>query len=127
MRHATHPFSPLTKKPPMKNIALMALIAALMAPALAQQKTEDHAAHHPPAAASAAEMIDGEIRKVDKDSKKLTIRHGEIKSLDMPPMTMVFPVKDGAMLDKLKAGDKIRFAVEKSAAGFVVTDIQAAP
>ena len=66
----------------------------------------------------------GEVRKVDKDAKKLTIRHGEIKNLDMPAMTMVFQVKDDAMLDKVKAGDKIRFVALKSDSGYVATDIQ---
>jgi Cu(I)/Ag(I) efflux system protein CusF len=68
----------------MKTIAITTLLAALAAPALAQQKAEDHSAHHPTAAAPAADMTDGEIRKVDKDAKKLTIKHGEIKNLDMP-------------------------------------------
>ena len=108
-------------------ITALALASTCIASALAQQKAADHGAHHPAAAASAADMSDGEIRKVDKDAKKLTIKHGEIKNLDMPAMTMVFQVKDGAMLEKLKAGDKIRFAVEKSTSGFVVTDIRPAP
>ncbi len=72
-------------------------------------------------------MADGEIRKVDKAAKKLTIRHGEIKSLDMPPMTMVFQVRDPAVLDTVKAGDRIRFSVEESATGLVVTDVRPAP
>ena len=110
----------------MKTIAMAALLVVLSAPALAQQKAEDHSAHHPAAAVSAADMTEGEIRKVDKDAKKLTIKHGEIKNLDMPPMTMVFQVKDAGVLDKLKVGDKVRFAVQKSDTGFVVTDIQTA-
>lgn len=108
-------------------LTTLALASALATPVLAQQKADDHDAHHPAAAASAADMTDGEVRKVDKDQKKLTIKHGEIKSLDMPPMTMVFQVKDNAMLDKLKPGDKIRFAVEKTATGYVVTDLRAVP
>ena len=81
-----------------------------------------------PAMALAAEMTDGEVRKVSKDTNKITLRHGEIKSLDMPPMTMVFQVRDPAMLDKVKAGDKVRFAAEKGPDGtIVVTDIQGAP
>jgi len=111
----------------MKTLAIAALFAALASPVLAQQKTEDHSAHHPAAAASAADMVEGEIRKVDKDTKKITIKHGEIKSLDMPPMTMVFQVKEGVMLDKLKAGDKIRFVAEKSATGYVVTEVRPGP
>ncbi len=71
-----------------------------------------------------ADMTDGEIRKVDKANRKLTIKHGEIKNLDMPGMTMVFQVKDPAILDKVKAGDKIKFTAEKSGTAFVVSDIQ---
>ena len=74
-----------------------------------------------------ADMAEGEVRKVDRETKKLTLKHGEIRHLDMPPMTMVFQVKDAAMLDKLKPGDKVRFTVEKTAAGFVVTALQPAP
>jgi Cu/Ag efflux protein CusF len=75
---------------------------------------------------AAADMADGEIRKVDIENKKLTIKHGEIKNLDMPGMTMVFQVKDPAMLTKVKAGDKVKFSVEKSGSAIVVTDIQLA-
>ena len=74
----------------------------------------------------AADMADGEIRKVDMENKKITIKHGEIKNLDMPGMTMVFQVKDPAMLGKLKAGDKVRFKAEKAGGAIVVTDIQPA-
>ena len=80
----------------------------------------------PAGAMSMADMTEGEIRKVDKDNKKITIKHGEIKNLDMPGMTMVFQVKDPAMLDKVKAGDKVRFKAEKANGAMVVTDIQLA-
>ena len=73
-----------------------------------------------------ADMADGEIRKVDMDNKKITIKHGEIKSLDMPGMTMVFQVKDPAMLSSVKTGDKVRFKAEKSGGAMVVTEIQPA-
>lgn len=53
---------------------------------------------------ASAEMVAGEVRKVDKEAKKITIKHGEIKNLEMPPMTMVYQVKDPALLDKVKAG-----------------------
>lgn len=108
-------------------ITTLALATTLLAPAHAQTKPEDHGTHHAPTAASAAGMTEGEIRKVDKEAKKLTIKHGEIRNLDMPPMTMVFQVKDGTLLDKLKAGDKVRFVAEKSASGFVVTDVRPTP
>ncbi len=69
-------------------------------------------------------MADGEVRKVDKENKKMTIKHGEIKNLDMPPMSMVFQVRDPALLDKIKPGDKIRFSAEKLEGAFVVTGIE---
>ena len=75
---------------------------------------------------AASNMTEGEIRKVDMDNKKITIKHGEIKNLDMPGMTMVFQVKDPAMLDKIKAGDKVLFSAEKASGAIVVTDIQPA-
>jgi Cu/Ag efflux protein CusF len=78
------------------------------------------------ASAPSTDMADGEIRKVDIENKKITIKHGVIKNLDMPGMTMVFQVKDPAMLEKVKTGDKIRFSAEKADGAIVVTDIQAA-
>jgi Cu(I)/Ag(I) efflux system periplasmic protein CusF len=71
-----------------------------------------------------SDMTDGEVRKVDKDAAKLTIKHGEIRNLDMPAMTMVFQVRDPALLGKVKAGDKVKFRVEKAASGYMVTAIE---
>jgi len=73
---------------------------------------------------SAAAMTDGEVRKIDKENQKVTLKHGEIRNLDMPGMTMVFQVKSPAMLDRVKAGDKVMFKAEKSGGAIVVTDIQ---
>ena len=72
---------------------------------------------------NSADMTEGEIRKIDINNKKITIKHGEIKNLEMPGMTMVFQVKDPVMLDKVKAGDKVKFRAEKTGSAFVVTDI----
>lgn len=71
-------------------------------------------------------MADGEVRRVDKDAKKITIKHGPIPNLDMPPMTMVFQVKDAVMLDQVKTGDKIRFSADKVGAAYTVTKIEPA-
>ena len=86
-------------------------------------------AHHQPAAtsgASDAQFAEGEIRRVDRDAKKITIRHGPIPNLDMPPMTMVFQVKEPGMLDQVKAGDKVRFSAEKLGGAYTVTKIEPA-
>lgn len=71
-----------------------------------------------------SKMTDGEIRKVDKEAGKVTIKHGEIKNLDMPGMTMIFTAKEKSLLDKVQAGDKIKFAVVNDSGKMVVTDIQ---
>ena len=96
---------------------------ALLAPVAAM--ADD--AHHKPAAAAgaaAADMTDGEVRKIDMEGGKLTLKHADIKNLDMPGMTMVFVVKDKAMLDKLKTGDKVKFKAVNDAGKFTVTEIQ---
>ena len=73
-------------------------------------------------AMAALPMVDGEVRKIDLSAKKITLKHGEIKNLDMPPMTMVFQVADPAMLEKVKVGDKVQFTVEdKNGAMTVLT------
>ena len=86
---------------------------------------KDDAKKAMPVAAS-TDMADGEVRKVDKENKKITLKHGVIKSLDMPGMTMVFGIKDAAMLDNLKVGDKVKFKAEQAGSAIVVTDIQMA-
>ena len=78
-------------------------------------------AHHTPAGLS-----EGEVRKVDKSAKKITIKHGPLANLDMPPMTMVFQVKDPAMLEQVKPGDKVKFQAEKVGAAYTVTRIEPA-
>ena len=74
--------------------------------------------------AAPMEMTDAEVRKVDLESRKLTLKHGEIKNLEMPGMTMLFQVKDPAMLSAVKAGDKVKFRAERVGGAFVVTEIQ---
>ena len=76
------------------------------------------------AAAATSHLTDAEVRKVDREQGKLTLKHAEIKSLDMPPMTMVFVVKDKAMLDKLQPGAKVRFAAVKEGGQYTVTEIE---
>ena len=110
----------------MKRIAY--LLTLLLAAPLAL------ATLHTPAAqaaeqntAPASSMTDGEVRRIDKDANKLTLRHGRIENLGMPPMTMVFQVKDPALLDKVKVGDKVKFQAEKIAGGYALTHVEAAP
>lgn len=90
------------------------LLVAPTPPALAQDGSSGTAA---------TALSDGEIRKIDRDAQKITIRHGPIENLDMSPMTMVFQVKDPGLLDRAKTGDKIRFVAERSGGAYFVTRI----
>lgn len=96
-------------------------LLAFLAATLLLQPAFGSAAQHGPGA-----MSEGEVRKVDKDAQKITIKHGPLANLDMPAMTMVFQVKDPALLDKVKAGDKVKFRAEKLGAAYTVTMIEAA-
>ena len=76
--------------------------------------------------ARAQEWIDAEVRRIDKDGARLTLKHAEIKSLDMPAMTMVFRVRDKAMLDGLEVGQRVRVQVVREGGNFVVAALQRA-
>ncbi len=73
---------------------------------------------------AATDVAEAEFRKVDREAKKVTLKHGPIKNLDMPPMTMVFQVRDASMLDNLKAGDKVRFSADQQQGAYVVTAVE---
>jgi Cu(I)/Ag(I) efflux system protein CusF len=104
-RPAPHSIQELTMKPAFASL----LIALAGAAAFAQGTPSE-----------------GEVRKVDKGAKKITLKHGEIKNLDMPPMSMVFQVRDPAMLDRVKAGDKVRFTADKVDGAYTLTSIELA-
>lgn len=110
----------------MKYITALTLLGWLVAGshALAQGTTNEHEVHHPAATATATDMTDAEVRKVDLDTQKITLKHGEIKNLGMPPMTMVFRVKDPAMLNAVKAGDKVKFSADRVNGVFTVLTLE---
>ncbi len=87
-------------------IALLALLPAL--PALAQAELG---------------KAEGEVRRIDRDQGKITIRHGPIDGFDMPGMTMVFRVQDPALLDRAAVGDTVRFTVTRSGDAMVITSL----
>ena len=124
----------MTATKTLKNLLLSASLLAATAfasGASAQSATSTTVPGAPTAAmaasgatAAAGDMTEGEVRKVDKPAGKITLRHGEIRNLDMPGMTMVFQARNPAPLASLKVGDKVRFRAEKAGAALVVTDIQ---
>ena len=106
--------------------AILACAAVVALPAFAD-KDHSHSQATPAKAATAESgLSEGEVKKVDKAAGKVTIKHGPLASLDMPAMTMVFRVKDVAMLDQVKAGDNIRFKADKVDGVYTVIEYQAA-
>lgn len=108
----------------MKSTLATALIALLCATGSAFAAGDQ--AKEMQATDSAASMTEGEVRKVDLDARKITLKHGEIKNLGMPGMTMVFQVKEPSMLEQVKVGDKVRFTADKVNGAITVTAIEAA-
>ncbi|MFC3108399.1 copper-binding protein [Undibacterium arcticum] len=115
----------------MKSISKFATISSVAlalgyAVAPIASATDASASGQAQVADAKATMTDGEIKKIDKDAGKLTIKHGPISNLDMPGMTMVFRVGDNAMLDRVKIGDHIQFVVEKLNGALTVTRLEPA-
>jgi Cu/Ag efflux protein CusF len=104
------------------------ILAAALACALVPQTglAADAAAKPEAKAKAPAAMAEGEVRKVDREERKVTIKHGPIENLKMPPMTMVFRVKDAGMLDGIEPGAKVRFRAEEAEGGYLVTRLQKA-
>ena len=111
----------------MQSIRLLATAAALAlsSHSVLAQRGDVHAHEHGQSAAAA--LTDGEVRKVDAEAGKLTLRHGPLPNLDMPAMTMVFLVKDEAALQRLRVGDKVRFAAEKIDGQLTVVRLEPGP
>ena len=105
-----------------RNLVL-AVTCGLLAPHAAYADDAHHKKSDAKAAAGAA-LTEGEIRKVDKGAGKITIKHEPLKNLDMPAMTMVFQVKDPAMLDQVKVGDKVNFTADKINGAYTVTGFE---
>jgi len=83
-----------------------------------------HAMHEH--SSTSAQLIDGVVKKVDQNKSRVTLKHGEIKEVQMPAMVMNFQVKDASQLALLHKGDKVRFAVEKVDGKIVVIHIELA-
>ena len=115
----------------MKTIStiMLGLIVAISIPAAALAAGQEHATHAASTTttetkAAVAPQSDGEIKKVDQETGKITVKHGPLVNLDMPAMTMVFKVKDTAMLEQVKAGDRVKFSVEKIDGALTITALQ---
>ena len=118
-----------SENPIMKtSLCIVATALALGAggSAIAQQHADHHPAPSSANSASQAKLSQGQIKKVDKEAGKVTIKHGPLENLDMLAMTMVFRPKDPGMLEKVHVGDSIRFRAEKVDGVYTVTEYQPA-
>lgn len=102
----------------MKKLILLLAALTLTSPLYAQPAA--------PAAAQASVMSEGVVRKIDMANGKITLKHGPLVNLDMPPMTMVFRVKPADQLKNIKVGDAVQFHVERMNGAMTVTVIQPA-
>lgn len=111
----------------MKRKAILAAIVVLaMTPTLGQAQGQ------PPivtaqAMSSQAGSAEGEVRKIDREQGKITVKHGPISGMDMPGMTMIFRVQEPSLLDKASVGDKVRFTVARTAEGMTITSLDKTP
>jgi Cu(I)/Ag(I) efflux system protein CusF len=111
------------------TLIVAASLAMVTTSASAQMDMHDHAQHDAMPGMAQGDtnaLTDGEVKKVDKETGKLTVQHGPLTNLNMPGMTMAFKVKDPAMLDQVKTGDKIRLRVERVSGTLTVTKLEAA-
>lgn len=113
--------------PTPRSLRAAALLASALALAPLGTQAQAPAAAAAASAATRAPMAEAEVRKLDKDAAKITLKHGEIKALGMPAMTMRFEVRDKAWLDTFKVGDKVRFQAVQEGNRYIVTEIEKAP
>lgn len=117
-----HPF---TSAPATAALAFL-MLAGAAAPALAQTSASATTAT-PAEPTDASALSEGEITRWDPRTLRVTLRHGELKNLGMPPMTMVFRVKNADAMTGLQPGDKVRFRAEQVNGAYHATQIEKAP
>jgi Cu(I)/Ag(I) efflux system protein CusF len=115
---------PITRTLTLTAALAVGLLGAA-APAAAQSAaTPTTAAPAAPAAPNTPAMTLAQIRRIDAAAGKITLKHDEIANLEMPPMTMVFQIRDAALLTGLSVGAQVRFLAEKIGGAYVVTAIE---
>jgi len=115
-----------------RSLIIAALGLALGGSALAQHSVHGHhghaspasGAHAPAASTEESEWVDGEVRRIDREQGRVTLRHGDISSLDMPAMTMVFHVADARLIEALTPGDPVRFRVIAEGTRYRITALE---
>lgn len=118
-----------------RTVCMPALLAALSLPLIGHTQTAPAPDNGGTAASSPATQTpasglpwaEAEVRRIDTAAGKISLRHGEIKNLDMPPMTMVFQVREPDRLGGLSVGDRVRFTADQLQGAYTVLDIEKRP
>lgn len=109
----------------MRSSALaIALVSTFLAAPAFPQDHSAHAMHSMSESAKTASLSEGTVKKLDKTKNRVSIAHGPIANLDMPPMTMTFVVVKPATLTKVKVGDKVRFQAEERKDDLSITHLE---
>ena len=114
------------------SLIIVTLGLALGGSAFAQHSGHGHHGHSaqagggqaPASSNEESEWVDGEVRRIDREQGRVTLRHGDIRSLDMPPMTMVFHLPDARLIDSLTPGDSVRFRVIAEGTRYRITALE---
>jgi len=104
-------FTSASKRAGLLQGVLLALLVSLVSPVMAEEP----------------EWVSAEVRKIDLETSRVTLRHEEIKSVNMSAMTMPFYVRDPSMLQTIKVGDAVLFAVVREQGRLVITHLKPAP
>jgi Cu/Ag efflux protein CusF len=104
--------------------AVLSLGVAVVAPLAMAEPSGPAAVVVTEVAGASAAISHGEVKKVDKEAGKITIKHGPLANLEMPAMTMVFRVKDPAMLDEVKEGDKVKFVASRENGALTIIQLE---
>ena len=120
---------PMYKQPYREFMALTSAVLCVTLTPIALAQLPEHASHGNSVVSADAIPAGtaGEVRRIDLANQKITLRHEEIAHLNMPPMTMVFKVRDKSLLQNLSAGDAVRFVAIKQGGEYWVTEMQRTP
>jgi Cu(I)/Ag(I) efflux system protein CusF len=106
------------------TVVAVTFLTAASVPAIAQSAHEGHHATSQGSNKTTSKMSSGTVKKLDPATDRITIAHGPLENLNMPPMTMAFKVQDRAMLSMVKPGDKIDFNAADIDGTLTVTAIE---
>ena len=105
------------------SAALASSLIGVMGVANAQEHSH-HSQHGEMSKSSKAEWTLAEIRKIDREQGRITLRHERIESLNMDSMTMVFRLAEGVSVEGFAEGAKVRFKVIKDSGRLAITELE---